>query len=66
MRKEPGGSRLRHEYALYLGDEFVCIATVRELAERLRVRPATIEYYASPANLRRAGDGRRRICVRVA
>lgn len=58
--------RLGREYALYQGDEFVCIATMKELAERLRVRPETIEYYASDANLRRAGDARRRICVRVA
>jgi hypothetical protein len=36
------------EYAVYKGDEFICVGTVKECAERLGIKPDTVYYYTSP------------------
>lgn len=49
---------MKKEYALYRGDEFVDLGTLRELSERLGKNPKTILFYGTPANIRRSEDGR--------
>lgn len=41
------------EYAIYQGDTFLDIRTVAELAEKFKVAPETIRFWASPAHLKR-------------
>lgn len=41
------------EFALYRGDELLCIGTAEECAERIGVKPDTVRYYASPCYNRR-------------
>lgn len=40
-------------YALYKGDDFIDMGTAEYLAKILNVKKKTIQYLASPANLRR-------------
>lgn len=49
---------MKKEYALYRGDEFIDLGTLRELSERLGKNPKTILFYGTPANIRRSEDGR--------
>lgn len=44
------------EYALYKGDKFIDIGTKEYLASLLNVRKETIEFYASPTQLKRNRD----------
>lgn len=43
-------------FALYKGDEFIDIGTKEYLANLLNVRKETIEFYASPTQLKRNKD----------
>ena len=43
-------------YAIYKGDVFVDLGTKEELAERMKVRPDTITFWASDVNLKRIQD----------
>lgn len=43
----------RNVYAVYKGDEFLDIGTVKELAKKLNVKIRTIYYWSSPANKKR-------------
>lgn len=55
-------------FGLYRGDEFLDVGTAAELAERFDVRPETIAFYATPANMRRvtpANYASRLIAVKV-
>lgn len=50
------------EYALYRGDEFVLIGTIKEIAEEIGVKEKTILHYKTPTYLRkieRRSDGGR-------
>lgn len=44
-------------YAVWRGDECLAVGTVAELAERFKVRPETVRWWASPAAHRRADEG---------
>lgn len=46
----------KKEYALYKGDKFIDIGTKEYLAELLNVKKETIEFYASPTQLKRIKD----------
>ena len=48
-------SRMK-EYALYKCDKFIDIGTKEYLANLLNVRKETIEFYASPTQLKRNRD----------
>lgn len=48
---------MKKEYALYRGDEFIDLGTLRELSERLGKKPKTILCYGTPAYIRRTKDG---------
>ena len=52
------------EYALYKGDEFLQIGTIKELAEYLNVKPKTIQFYASPTYQKR-NKGNNYIVIKV-
>lgn len=41
------------EYALYKGDKLLMIGTVKEIAEKRGVKPASIHFLSSPAYLKR-------------
>ena len=41
------------EYAVYRGDEFICLGTARECAAYLDVKISTIRFLSSPAHLKR-------------
>ena len=41
------------EYAVYKGDEFICIGTRRELAKIFNVKKKTVQFWSTPANKRR-------------
>ncbi|MGG4267401.1 hypothetical protein [Peribacillus simplex] len=41
------------EYAVYKGDEFICLGTARECANYLGVKISTIRFLLSPAYLKR-------------
>lgn len=43
----------RKEYAVYKGENLLCIGTVRECAESLGVLPATIKFYTTPTYQKR-------------
>ena len=43
----------KQEYALYKGDEFIDLGTVTELAKRNGLSERTINFYSSPAYLKR-------------
>jgi hypothetical protein len=42
-------SRRIPEYAVYRGEEFMCVGTLKECAESMGVKPDTIRYYLRPA-----------------
>lgn len=43
----------KKEYALYRGNELLCIGTVRQIAKERNVQPATIKYYLTKAYMRK-------------
>jgi phosphosulfolactate phosphohydrolase-like enzyme len=53
------------QYVIYKGEEVVAIGTRLEVAERLGVKPETIDYYASPCHWRRGDVEKRLLAVRV-
>ena len=46
--------RVLKEYAVYQGDEFLMIGTIKECAKKLNVLPSTIRYWTMPVHHRRA------------
>jgi hypothetical protein len=53
------------QYVIYKGEEVVAIGTRLEVAERLGVKPETINFYASPCHWRRGNLDKRLLAVRV-
>ncbi len=47
-------------YALYKGDKFIDLGTKEYLANLLNVRQKTIEFYATPAHLRKLNSKKSR------
>ena len=43
----------RTEYAYYIGDKFITIGTLKELAKELHVKKETLHFYTTPAYKRR-------------
>ncbi|WP_218668304.1 hypothetical protein [Sediminibacillus massiliensis] len=44
---------MKHEYAIYKGEELLCMGNAKECAEALGVRVKTIYYYATPSQVNR-------------
>lgn len=59
----------KKEYALYKGDQFVDIGTLKYLAKKLNVNERTIQYYSTPAHLRKCqkfnGNGNYLVVVKL-
>ena len=53
------------EYALYKGEELLCMGTISELAENQNVRPKTIFQYQTPSYKKRQGGENARRLVRL-
>jgi hypothetical protein len=47
------------DYAVYKGEELLCIGTIKECAEHLGVKRETIRYYTYPAYMRRLAKRKR-------
>ena len=47
------------EFAIYKGDKFEFIGTVEEICKEYGVRPATVWFWSSKANLRRIENSKR-------
>lgn len=43
-------------YAVYKGDEFIDLGTKTELAKKLGLKPATIDFYTAPIYKKRIKD----------
>lgn len=54
------------EYAVYKGDQLLCIGTAEQCAEDLGVRPDTIRFYTTPAYQERINKRRRSKNARTA
>jgi hypothetical protein len=44
---------IMREYAVYKGEDILCIGTVHECAKFLEIKPDTVRFYASPKYLSR-------------
>lgn len=51
-------------YALYKGDEFLCMGTIGEIANKMGVSKKTIRFYSSPVYQKR-GRGEKGNCRRI-
>jgi hypothetical protein len=40
---------MKVEYAVYKGDSFICMGTVKECAEHMNVLPDTVKFYTTPS-----------------
>lgn len=53
-------------YALYKGDKFIDLGTIKELAERQHVSVSSILYYQTPAYKKREKEyGNRKLLIRI-
>ena len=48
--------RTNPEYALYKGDEFITLGTIKEIAKFLGVSERTVHFYATPTYMKRNKD----------
>lgn len=55
----------KQEYAMYKGDEFLVMGTVKECAEYLGVSPRTIYWYSNPSARKRSPNNTRIIAERI-
>ena len=53
------------DYAVYKGDEFICLGTAKECAEHMGIKVASLHFYLRPAYKRRieARDAKNAIIV---
>lgn len=47
------GRPVKKEYALYKGDNFICIGTIKEIAQIMGVKERTVYWWSTPAARRR-------------
>ena len=41
------------EYALYRGEDLLCVGTIKEIAKKLNILPDTVKYYGTNAYKRK-------------
>lgn len=46
-------------YALYKGDEFLSLGTIKEIAKEMNIKESTIRFYNKPSYMKRAGKNAR-------
>lgn len=44
---------MQKEYALYKGDECLCIGTIKEIAKHQNVKEETVRFYGYPVHMKR-------------
>ncbi|WP_430597323.1 hypothetical protein [Enterococcus sp. AZ177] len=52
------------DYSIYKGDNLITTGTKQECAEALNVKQSTIEFWATPSNVKR-DKGKRTVAVRL-
>ena len=50
---------MRKEYAIYKGEEQIFVGTIEECMRHFGVKRRTVQYWACPANIKRADTGMR-------
>lgn len=50
---------MKKEYAIYKKDQMVFIGTIEEVMKQFNVKRRTVQYWACPANIKRADTGMR-------
>ena len=50
----------KKEYALYKGDTFLAMGTIKEIASMMKVKPRTIAFYTTPTYKKRIAKGKNR------
>lgn len=56
--------RKASEYALYYGERFIDIGTIKELAEKTHKAEITLRHYSTPAHYRRT-NGNSYVCILI-
>lgn len=51
------------EYALYKGEECLAIGTIREIAEKMKVKVRTITFYKTPTYKKRCKNSKKRLTM---
>lgn len=46
-----------YDYALYKGDKFIDLGTIKEISARQGMSPNTLRFYAQPVQRRRVTNG---------
>lgn len=49
------------EYALYKGEKCLAIGTIKEIAEKMKVKYRTIYFYTMPVYKKRCGNSKKRL-----
>lgn len=52
------------DYAIYKGDKFIDLGSVRYLAKKMNVKEETIKFYSTPTYQKRTG-GRGYVVIRI-
>ena len=55
---------MKKEYAVYKGDKFLFLGTIKECAKFFNVKVRTVYFWASPANKKRVDTGIYPNCIR--
>ena len=50
---------MRKEYSVYKGEKQIFVGTIEECMQHFNVKRRTVQYWACPANIRRADTGNR-------
>ena len=53
----------RKEYALYKDEECLAIGTIKEIAEKMKVKYRTIYFYTMPTYKRRCKNSKKRLTM---
>lgn len=52
-----------NKYALYKGEECLAIGTIREIAEKMKVKVRTITFYKTPTYKKRCKNSNKRLTM---
>ena len=53
------------EYAVYKGDQLLCMGTAFECAEALKVKPKTVQWWSTPTNEKRSVGKNCKVAVKL-
>lgn len=55
----------KNDYALYKGDMFVSLGSIKEIAKEMGLKEATVKFYASPSYQKRVPAGNGYILIKI-